>query len=109
MTKRRTKEGPKAKVRKDKPYYALPLSEVRKKLSPLVRQVEEGKGEVPISVRGEVRAYLVAAERVEAYGATPPSGRQPLRGSLRLIGDLEEGSGDTSRALLEAARPLTSE
>lgn len=71
---------------------ALPLSEVRSRLSPLVRTIELQQGAVAISVRGKVRAYLVAADRYERQ-RKPRARPWSLRGSLELIGspdDLEE-------------------
>jgi prevent-host-death family protein len=67
---------------------ALPLSEARAKLSPLVEQVES-TGPVAITVHGEVKAYLVspldlpmAGEGLASYGEEP---RRKLRGSLKLL------------------------
>lgn len=107
MAKRKKSARPKPGIYAAIQKGALPLSEARKDLSSLVRRVGQQKGEVAISVRGQVEAYLVAAERVEEYRAEARPVSQPLRGSLRIVGDLEEGSGETSQALMDAARPLT--
>lgn len=87
----------------------LQLSKVRQMLSPLVRQISAApKVTVPISVHGEVQAYLVSAERFEQlmvreremeYGVSPHS---RLRGSIEILGGLELASGEAS-AELEAA------
>lgn len=87
----------------------LQLSKVRQMLSPLVRQLSAApKVTVPISVHGEVQAYLVSAERFEQlmarereveYRVSPHS---RLRGSIEIIGDMELASGEAS-ADLEAA------
>lgn len=97
QTKKSQKRAPEHK--------ALPLSETRKQLSPLVRQVSElPQVTVPIAVHGKVRAYLVSAERLEQlmvceqqahYGAP----RAKLRGTLQVLGDLDQGSQEASAEL----------
>ncbi|MBI3186029.1 MAG: hypothetical protein HYZ28_28160 [Myxococcales bacterium] len=84
---------------------ALNVSEARKKLSPLVEEAARSPSfQVPIAVRGKVSAYLVSAERMESLLAAEPGARfyeRPprLKGTLRLVGDID-------RALVEAAQEL---
>ncbi len=62
---------------------------------------------VPISVRGEVRAFLVAAERFEELEIAEKNlGRKRpprLFGTLPFIGDLEKGSRWAAKELEDAA------
>lgn len=83
---------------------ALPLSEVRSKLSPLVAR---GGAPVGITVHGRVAAYLVPAEHLEALqrkvarmsrGAKRPD----VRGTVEIVGDLKEGRAAINRELDES-------
>ena len=86
----------------------MKLTEARARLSPLVRSID-GLGEIAICVRGRVRAYLVASRRFEELragllmvagdGAERPS----IRGTLRIVSDLETGSQDATGRLRRAA------
>ncbi|HZH03368.1 MAG TPA: hypothetical protein VEY30_06255 [Myxococcaceae bacterium] len=80
--------------------YGLPLSEVRERLSPLVRQIG-ASGELAIKVRGQVQAYLVSRERFEALvaKAEPALPRPKIAGSIRIVGDLDEASREAGREL----------
>jgi len=78
----------KKSVRSAKP--SLPLSEVRRQLSPLVRAVEERKDAVGISVRGEVRAYLVSADQYDVARRRRRLLPFSIRDSARLIGSPDE-------------------
>jgi PHD/YefM family antitoxin component YafN of YafNO toxin-antitoxin module len=80
---------------------SLPLTELRRRLSPVVGDID-GLGAVAVTVRGEVRAYLVSPARYER--AQAPVLPRPIRGSLRLEGDLDEGSRDAAARWLAAAR-----
>jgi len=73
----------------------LSLTEARAKLSTLVNEVDKGKGPVAISQRSKVKAVLVGAEwhdRVEEelahYRRTVKQSPFKLRGSMKLIGDI---------------------
>jgi prevent-host-death family protein len=72
----------------------MPLTEARQRLSPLVRRL--ARHPIPISVRGQVRAYLVSAERfeeLEALERAKARGTQKrIQGTLDIAKDLEEGS-----------------
>jgi len=74
----------------------LPLSEVRSRLSPLVRALSKQKGAVGIAVRGKVRAYLVAAERYEEAQLRART-RIPLEGSLKRFFAEPEGLEEAIR------------
>ena len=85
----------------------LPLTEVRAKLSPLLEKVVPKKGVLAISVHGKVRGYLVSAQRldeleeVERSTAGRNRGRRSrLKGSLTIVGDLEEARRQVRRELL---------
>jgi len=74
----------------------LPLTELRSRLSPVVHDIER-LGAVAVTVRGEVRAWLVSPgrfERSRAETARPTS----MRGTLSICGDLEEGSARAADA-----------
>jgi prevent-host-death family protein len=75
----------------------LSLSEARAKLSRLVAEVDKGKGPVAIAQRSKVKAVLVDAEwhsRVEEelarYRRTVKQTPLKLRGSMKLVGDLDQ-------------------
>jgi len=65
------------------------------------------KAAIPVSVRGEVRAYLVAAERFEELESGERSlhrrGPARIRGTLEILGDLDEGSRWAAEELERAA------
>ena len=72
------------------------LSEARAKLSTLVADVDRGRGPVAIAQRSKVKAVLVDAEghsRVEEelahYRRTVKQAPLQLRGSMKLVGDLD--------------------
>jgi prevent-host-death family protein len=72
------------------------LSEARAKLSTLVADVDRGRGPVAIAQRSKVKAVLVDAEwhsRVEEelahYRRTVKQAPLKLRGSMKLVGDLD--------------------
>jgi antitoxin (DNA-binding transcriptional repressor) of toxin-antitoxin stability system len=90
--------------RRSRPGRQIPLSEVRRDLSALLRQLTASAGTVGITVHGKVVGYLVAAERIASYEAGAPTPRWPvpLKGSARLSGDLAEASASL-RAEVEAA------
>ncbi len=88
----------------------LTLSQARAALSPLVREVAESPGKtVPISVRGEVKAYVIGAEslallevREAQRGRARP--RPPsFEGTLEIVSDLEQGSREAALELELAA------
>jgi prevent-host-death family protein len=89
--------------KKASPDKVLSLSQARSQFSPLVEQVSKAPSEpIPVSVRGEIKAYIVsadhpamlhAAEPRPSYRAAPP----PIEGTLTLKGDVE-------RALARAGR-----
>jgi prevent-host-death family protein len=72
------------------------LSEARAKLSTLVADVDRGKGPVAIAQRSKVKAVLVDSEwhsRVEEelahYRRAVKQAPLKLRGSMKLVGDLD--------------------
>mgnify|MGYP001597948590 CR=1 FL=1 len=75
----------------------LSLTQARAKLSTLVAEVDKGKGPVAIAQRSKVKAVLVDAEwhsRVEEelahYRRTARQSPLKLRGSMTLIGDINQ-------------------
>jgi len=75
----------------------LSLTEARAKLSSLVAEVDRGKGPVAIAQRSKVKAVLVDPEwysRVEEelahYRRTLKQSSLKLRGSMKLVGDLDQ-------------------
>jgi hypothetical protein len=73
----------------------MSLSEARASLSSLVNDIETLR-KVAITIRGDVRAWLVAP----SLAASPTVPRRPMRGSLKLTGDIE---GVDTTAELQAA------
>lgn len=89
----------------------LPLSEVRKDLSGLLRQLSAASGALGISVHGRVLGYLVAAERFADYeAAAQPARPARLKSSLKLKGDLDQGlaaaRAQVGRSLARTGRGL---
>ena len=75
----------------------LSLTEARAKLSTLVADVARGKGPIAIAQRSKIKAVLVDAEwhaRVEEelahYRRTAKQSPLKLRGSMALIGDINQ-------------------
>jgi prevent-host-death family protein len=75
----------------------LSLTEARAKLSTLVAEVDKGNGPVAIAQRSKVKAVLVDPEwhsRVEEelahYRRTLKQSSVKLRGSMKLVGDLDQ-------------------
>ena len=73
------------------------LSQARAKLSTLVADVDKGKGPIAIAQRSKVKAVLVDAEwhsRVEEelahYRRAVKQAPLKLRGSMKLVGDLDQ-------------------
>ncbi|WP_158623956.1 type II toxin-antitoxin system Phd/YefM family antitoxin [Corallococcus llansteffanensis] len=77
------------------PIQRIPLSEARSHLSALVQQAAFQRHLTAITVHDELKAYLIAPARLEALleaeRKTRPSRRRKskLRGSLRIVSDLE--------------------
>jgi prevent-host-death family protein len=75
----------------------LSLTQARARLSTLVAEVDRGKGPVAIAQRSKVKAVLVDAEwhsRVEEelahYRKTAKKSPLRLRGSMKLVGDVDQ-------------------
>ena len=75
----------------------LSLTQARARLSTLVAEVDKGKGPVAIAQRSRVKAVLVDAEwhsRVEEelahYRKTAKKTPLRLRGSMKLVGDVDQ-------------------
>lgn len=99
------------KQKERSPTSAIPLARARQLLSPLVQQLSrESRTKVPISVRGQVRAYMVSARRLEQLEALergpPDARRRTIRGSVKLLTNLSEPSPTATeeheRAALES-------
>ncbi len=77
----------------------MSLSEARASLSTLVHDIENLR-RVAITVRGDVRAWLVAPSVVKEK----PTPRRRLRGSLKLTGKPAPVSSELEEAALRRAR-----
>lgn len=84
----------------------LTLTRARQLLCPLVRDISTApEQEIAIAVRGRVKAYLIAAEKLEQLAekaAALDRGRvRPprLSGTLKIVGDLEEASRRAAKEL----------
>ena len=81
---------------------ALPVSQARQQLSPLLRRLSRNpRMEIPISVRGQVRAYLVSADRLrELEAAARGLARgKAIQNTIEIMGDLEAGSRQAAKEL----------
>ena len=78
----------------------IPLTVARRDLSPLVREVSAG-AEIGIAVHGEVKAYLVSPRRMAELHARSrgPRSHLPIKGSLKIVGDLEKGHEEFLREI----------
>ncbi len=87
----------------------LPLSAVRARLSPLIKQRRPLGRPLGITVHGKVEAYLLTREQLEQLlsrarqEGRAEATRTPIRGSIKLRRNLEEGSAEARRTLLESA------
>jgi hypothetical protein len=98
MTRRRAQSS-------EPKYRILPLTQVRSSLSPLVRELSAENGSVGIAVHGEVCAYLVGAEAFRELRLRAGAVEQKpskLRGSVEILGDLEEGSREAADELVRS-------
>ncbi len=83
----------------------LPLTEIRSRLSPIVLDINRLEA-VAVTVRGQVRAYLVSPARFERATAQHAQRPRPIRGTLVLAGDLEQASREAAASWLAAgSRP----
>lgn len=94
-----------------RPTQAVPLGKARRLLSPLVQELAAtSRSTVPISVRGEIRAYLVSARRLEQLEALErgePRGKPAtIKGTVKILGELGQASraaaDDLDRAAVES-------
>ena len=84
---------------------ALKISEARRDLSRLVREVEQGGGAIPLGARGETKAVLVNAREYLALrdrAAGRSIGWDDLR--LQLVGTWEDLEADLAAIRRTAAR-----
>jgi hypothetical protein len=80
--------------------HVVSLTDARHDLCPRVRNVSDlPRGKVGIAVRGDVRAYLVSARRLDdlerkakLYDGRLRGANRRLRGTLTIVGDLEAAS-----------------
>ncbi|WP_158620125.1 type II toxin-antitoxin system Phd/YefM family antitoxin [Corallococcus sicarius] len=96
------------------PIQRIPLSEARSQLSALVQRAASQRSLTAITVHDELKAYLIAPARLEALlkaeRQSRPS-RKPrpkLRGSLRIMGDLE-GPGESPSEQLQRSTLASAE
>ncbi|MCY1040011.1 hypothetical protein OV208_01670 [Corallococcus sp. bb12-1] len=91
------------------PIQRIPLSEARSQLSALVQRAASQRALTAITVHDELKAYLIAPARLEALleaerQSRPSRKRKPkLRGSLRIVGDLEAPGESPSEQLQRSA------
>jgi prevent-host-death family protein len=76
----------------------LPIAEARRRLPELVRKVAAGHPPIAIGRRGAVEALIVPA------GTAMPVPRRPLRGLIKILGDLEAGSAEITELFEEGLR-----
>lgn len=93
----------------------LSLTEARAKLSTLVAEVDKGRGPVAIAQRSKVRAVLVDPEwhsRVEEelahYRRTRKQSCLKLRGSMKLVGDLDQALNELRQEREQSLERLVS-
>ncbi|WP_158626679.1 type II toxin-antitoxin system Phd/YefM family antitoxin [Corallococcus interemptor] len=87
----------------------IPLSEARSHLSALVQQAATQRHVTAITVHDELKAFLIAPSRLEALleaerkARTSRKRKSKLRGSLRIMGDLEAADESPSQRLQRSA------
>ena len=91
----------------------LSLTQARAQLSALVADVDKGKGPVAIAQRSKVKAVLVDAEwhsRVEEelahYRRTAKQSPLKLRGSMKLVGDIDKALAEMQKEREESLEKL---
>ena len=91
----------------------LSLTQARAQLSALVADVDKGKGPVAIAQRSKVKAVLVDAEwhsRVEEelahYRRTAKQSPLKLRGSMKLVGDIDKALAEMRKEREESLEKL---
>ena len=96
------------------PIQRIPLSEARSQLSALVQRAASQRTLTAITVHDELKAYLIAPARLEALlkaerQARPSRKRRSkLRGTLRIVGDLE-GPGESPSEQLQRSALASAE
>ncbi|RKH57557.1 type II toxin-antitoxin system Phd/YefM family antitoxin [Corallococcus interemptor] len=91
------------------PMQRIPLSEARSHLSALVQQAATQRHVTAITVHDELKAFLIAPSRLEALleaerkARTSRKRKSKLRGSLRIMGDLEAADESPSQRLQRSA------
>ena len=83
---------------------SVSITEARQRLCPLLREVDTLPGrKVGITVSGDVAAYLVSAKKLDELEAKARqvvgSARPSIRGTIEIVGDLEEASNSTAAEL----------
>jgi PHD/YefM family antitoxin component YafN of YafNO toxin-antitoxin module len=103
------KERPLSRGRSVPTHDELPLSAVRARLSPLIKQGRPLGRPLGITGHSKVAAYLLTCEQLEQLlsrarqeGRTQAT-QKSLRGSIKLRRNPEEGSAKANRMLLESA------
>jgi prevent-host-death family protein len=93
----------------------LSLTQARAQLSTLVADVDKGKGPVAIAQRSKIKAVLVDAEwhsRVEEelshYRRVAKQSPLKLRGSMRLVGNVDEAIAELRKEREESLEKLVS-
>jgi prevent-host-death family protein len=91
----------------------LSLTQARARLSTLVADVDAGKGPIAISQRSKVKAVLVDPEwhgRVEEelahYRRTAKESPLKLRGSMKLVGDVDKALAELRKERQESLEKL---
>ena len=93
----------------------LSLAQARAQLSTLVADVDKGKGPVAIAQRSKIKAVLVDAEwhsRVEEelshYRRVAKQSPLKLRGSMKLVGDVDRALAELRKEREESFEKLVS-
>lgn len=93
----------------------LPLSDVRSRLSPLLRELRPTSKPVGVTVHGKVKGYLVSPEQLARMlgsarqEARSERHRPSMRGSMKLLRPLDEAEAEAQRELDEALERSTVE
>jgi hypothetical protein len=94
---------------------AMPLSDVRSQLSPLLRELRPTSKPVGVMVHGKVKGYLISPGQLErmlghARQEARAERRKPsIRGSMKLLRPLEEAGAELQRELDEAVERSAAE
>jgi prevent-host-death family protein len=92
----------------------IALTDARAKLSGIIQDVERTNTAVGISVHGDVKAYIIGADTLakleeSALGRRAGARKTKLRGSIRIVGDLDAASQMIEKSIRQTSRQLHEE